>query len=192
MDAEHGRTLLAIARGAIARQLGESAPPFELAPWLQEPGATFVTLQVNGELRGCMGSLLAKKPLREDVETNARAAAFHDSRFAPLSRREYPGIEIEVSLLSPVEIVAFASEQQLLTLLRPGMDGVVLEYGWQRGTFLPQVWDQLPDPETFLAHLKQKAGLPVDFWSDGIRISRYTVAKWREHETKHDTYAVRR
>lgn len=182
MGAERGPTLLAIARGAIAAQLREPGPPFETASWLREPGATFVTLQLNGELRGCVGSLAAHKPLREDVESNARAAAFHDPRFAPLSRSEYPGIEIEVSLLSPTEKLAFESQEQLLRLLRPGLDGVVLEYGWQRSTFLPQVWEQLPDPKTFLAHLKQKAGLPADFWSDEIQISLYTVEKWREHQ----------
>lgn len=191
MELDRGPTLLAIARGAIARQLSEEPPPFEPAHWLQEPGATFVTLQSHGELRGCVGSLSAKKPLREDVESNARAAAFHDSRFAPLSRREYPSIEIEVSLLSALEKLAFESQQDLLTLLRPGMDGVVLEYGWHRGTFLPQVWEQLPDPKTFLAHLKQKSGLPADFWGDGIQVSRYTVAKWREQD-KHGTCATRR
>ena len=81
-----------------------------------------------------------------------------------------------------MEKLAFESQMHLLTLLRPGMDGVVLEYGWQRGTFLPQVWEQLPDPKSFLAHLKQKAGLSADFWSDEIQFFRYTVAKWREHE----------
>ncbi len=182
MATDRGPTLLAIARGAIARQFGEKVPPFELDQWLQEPGATFVTLQMHGKLRGCVGSLLAQRPLREDVETNACAAAFHDSRFAPLSRHEYPDIEIEVSLLSTMESLAFENQKHLLTLLRPGVDGVVLEYGWQRGTFLPQVWEQLPDPKTFLVHLKQKAGLSADFWSDEIQISRYTVAKWREHE----------
>jgi AmmeMemoRadiSam system protein A len=217
MEIDRGPILLAIARGAIARQfgiatqwpeqvwpgrydplcgtkddLGEKVPPFESAPWLQEPGATFVTLQLSGELRGCVGSLSANKPLCEDVEANARAAAFHDPRFAPLSRREYPGIEIEVSLLSPLEKMAVESEKHLLTLLRPGVDGVVMEYGWQRGTFLPQVWEQLPDPKTFLAHLKQKAGLPVDFWAAGIQISRYTVAKYREHEAEQPSSPNRR
>ncbi len=182
MATDRGPTLLAIARGAIAGSLGEPAPPFDAANWLQEPGATFVTLQMHGKLRGCVGSLLAQRPLREDVETNACAAAFHDSRFAPLSRHEYPDIEIEVSLLSTMESLAFENQEHLLTLLRPGVDGVVLEYGGQRGTFLPQVWEQLPDPKSFLVQLKQKAGLPADFWSDGIQISRYTVAKWREHE----------
>lgn len=181
MGTDRGPTLLAIARGAIAEQLGEPGPGYEAAGWLQEPGATFVTLQLNGELRGCVGSLSAKKPIREDVECNARAAAFQDSRFKPLCRSEYPGIEIEVSLLSPLEQLTFDSQKQLLRLLRPGVDGLVLEYDWQRGTFLPQVWEQLPDPNVFLAHLIQKAGLPAGFWSDGVRISRYTVEKWCEH-----------
>ena len=182
MPTDRGATLLAIARGAIAERLGEPKPPYEDADWLQEPGATFVTLTLHGELRGCIGSLTAERPLREDVEINARAAAFRDPRFNPLSRREYADIEIEVSLLSHQEAIAFQSEDHLLTLLRPGVDGLVLEYHGRRGTFLPQVWEQLPDPKTFLGHLKQKARLPGDFWSPEIRISRYTVAKWREHE----------
>jgi hypothetical protein len=182
VETERGPTLLAIARGAIAGQLGEPMPSFIAADWLEDPGATFVTLQLKGGLRGCVGSLQARRPLREDVKANACAAAFQDPRFAPLSRSEYPGIEIEVSLLSTMEKLAFESQGQLLKLLRPGIDGLVLEYGWQRGTFLPQVWEQLPDPKTFLAQLKQKAGLRADFWSDGIQISRYTVEKWREHE----------
>ncbi len=182
MIPDRGPTLLAIARGAIAAEFKEPIPPFQTAPWLQEPGATFVTLMLQGDLRGCVGSLVARKPLREDVAANARAAAFHDPRFPPLPKREYPGIELEVSLLSPTEKLAFESQEHLLTLLRPGVDGVVLDYGWQRGTFLPQVWEQLPDPKTFLAHLKQKAGLEPDFWSDEIQISLYTVEKWRERQ----------
>lgn len=187
MEADRGSALLALARGAIAERLGFAAQRPVLSPqaarWLEEPGATFVTLQMNGELRGCVGSLAAQKPIREDVEVNAIAAAFKDPRFPSLSKREYPGIEIEVSVLSPLEKLAVKSQSHLLTMLRPGVDGVVLEYGWQRGTFLPQVWEQLPSPETFLTHLKQKAGLPPDFWSDAIQISRYTVAKWREHRS---------
>ncbi len=182
MGSDRGPTLLAIARGAIAAELSEPVPPFIKESWLLEPGATFVTLQLNGDLRGCIGSLAAHKPLRDDVESNARAAAFHDPRFAPLPRSEYLHIELEVSLLSPLERLAFESQEELLRLLRPGVDGVVLEYGWQRGTFLPQVWEQLPDPKDFLAQLKQKAGLASDFWSDEVQISLYTVEKWREHQ----------
>ncbi len=187
METDRGPALLAVARRAIAGRLGIAVPrpplPPQAARWLEEPGATFVTLQIHGDLRGCVGSLAAKKPIQEDVETNALAAAFQDPRFPPLSQSEYPDIEIEVSLLSPLEKLAFKSQSHLLTMLRPGVDGVVLEYGWQRGTFLPQVWEQLPSPESFLAHLKQKAGLPPDFWSDGVQISRYTVTKWREHRS---------
>lgn len=182
MSTDRGRTLLAVARGAIAESLGETAPGFESADWLTEPGASFVTLTQHGDLRGCIGSLIAERALRADVEHNARAAAFRDPRFRPLSRRDYPDLEVEVSLLSAIEPVAFESEAQALTLLRPGVDGVVLEYRRRRGTFLPQVWEQLPEPRAFLTHLKEKAGLAPDFWAEEIRLSRYTVAKWRESE----------
>jgi AmmeMemoRadiSam system protein A len=182
MHSERGQTLLAIARGAIATQLGVAPPAFDEAEWLDEPGATFVTLTCAGALRGCIGSLVAERPLRADVESNARAAAFSDPRLPPLSKREYCGIEVEVSLLSPLQPVRVESESHALTLLRPGVDGVLLEYGRRRGTFLPQVWRQLPEPRAFLAHLKQKAGLPSDFWAEGVRLSRYTVTKWRESE----------
>jgi AmmeMemoRadiSam system protein A len=184
MSTERGPTLLALARRAIAEALGEPAPAFDdAAAWLDEPGATFVTLMQRGELRGCIGSLAAERPLREDLASNARAAAFRDPRFAPLTRRDYPDVAVEVSLLSPLQPVEFENEAQLLALLRPGIDGVVIEHRWQRGTFLPQVWEQLPEPKSFLEHLKRKAGLPADFWARDIRISRYTVSKWREIET---------
>lgn len=182
MNPDPGPTLLAIARGAIASRLGEEAPPVAPAEWLQEPAATFVSIHLAGDLRGCVGTLAAKRPLREDVASNARAAAFEDSRFAPLSRDEFRRTDLEVSLLSPMEYLTFESEAHLLTQLRPGVDGLVLEFGWWRGTFLPQVWDQLPDPKAFLAHLKQKAGLPTHFWADDIQIARYTVSHWREKE----------
>jgi len=186
MRIDQGQTLLALARAAIAGQLGIPAPSFDEAQWLDEPGATFVTLTCAGALRGCIGSLVAERPLRADVENNALAAAFSDPRFAPLSAREYREIEVEVSLLSPMQPVMVESETQALTLLRPGVDGVLLEYGRRRGTFLPQVWEQLPEPRAFLAHLKQKAGLPADFWSDEVRLSRYTVSKWRESEIQNE------
>lgn len=184
MYTDPGPTLLAIARAAIAEQLGVPAPPIEAAQWLDEPGATFVTLTCAGALRGCIGSLVAERALRADVESNALAAAFGDPRFAPLSAREYRTFKVEVSLLSPMQPVTVESETHALTLLRPGIDGVLLEYGLRRGTFLPQVWEQLPEPRAFLAHLKKKAGLPADFWADEIRLSRYTVTKWRENEQK--------
>lgn len=182
MQTDRGPTLLAVARGAIARKLGEPIPPCQPAPWLEAPGATFVTLRLGEELRGCVGTLEARRSLRKDLEANARAAAFHDARFPPLSRREFQKCDLEVSLLSPLERLDFDGEAQLLAQLRPGVDGLALEWGSQRGTFLPQVWEELPDPKTFLAHLKQKAGLPEAFWSDDLEAHRYTVTRWREKE----------
>lgn len=182
MSTDRGQTLLTIARGAIATQLGLTSLPFEETEWLNEPGATFITLKHAGTLRGCIGSLEAHRPLRIDVENNAQAAAFGDPRFHPVTKQEYLEIEVEVSLLSPMQPFMAASEAQALQLLRPGIDGVLLEYGQRRGTFLPQVWEQLPEPRAFLAHLKQKAGLAADFWADEIKLSRYSVTKWRESE----------
>jgi hypothetical protein len=180
MSTERGATLLTLARGAIAEALGEPAITPITASWLNEPGATFVTLTQHGELRGCIGTLIAERPLREDVESNARAAAFRDPRFTPVTRGEFSTVSVEVSLLSALEPIAFESETHLLGQLRPGVDGLLIEHGWQRGTFLPQVWQQLPEPKSFLAHLKHKAGLPADFWARDLKVSRYTVSKWRE------------
>jgi AmmeMemoRadiSam system protein A len=116
----------------------------------------------------------------QDVRANAIAAATHDPRFMPLSVHELARTRIEVSLLSETEPIEFKSEQHALSLLRPGIDGIVLEYGHARGTFLPQVWESLPEPADFMAHLKRKAGLPTSFWHEDIRLSRYTVTKWKE------------
>jgi hypothetical protein len=185
MATDSGLTLLRLARRAIAETLGQPAGAAEAAAWLDEPGATFVTLTRQGELRGCIGTLIAERALREDVEANARAAAFRDPRFLPVTRQEFAEIRVEVSLLSALEPVAFENESQLLTRLRPGVDGVVLEYGRRRGTFLPQVWEQLPEPQAFVAHLKRKAGLAAGFWAQDIRVSRYTVTKWRETDSQH-------
>lgn len=180
---ERGAVLLAIARAVIARNFGLPVQADECAPWLADPGATFVTLTQDGKLRGCIGSLEAYRPLLEDVKANACAAAFYDTRFAPLDAGEFERTRVEVSLLSPLQPIAFRDEQDALAQLRPGIDGVVLEYGYHRGTFLPQVWEQLPRPEDFLAHLKAKAGLPADFWADGIKLYRYTVEKWKEQRS---------
>lgn len=184
-DAEQGRLLVALARDAIARKLGRS-PSNPLSAgnpnpaWLDEPGAVFVTLTRHGDLRGCIGSLEAHRPLREDIQANAQAAAFGDPRFPPLSEDELDTTQVEVSILSRPEPMHFRDEADFLTQLRPGIDGVILEYGWHRATFLPQVWEQLPDPRQFLAQLKQKAGLASGFWTDDMRISRYSVEKFKE------------
>ena len=177
-----GRTLLAIARAAIGRQLGLELPARDDAAFLREPGATFVTLTVNGRLRGCIGSLEAVRPLGEDVTKNARSAAFLDPRFGPLSLREFENVTVEVSLVAPAEPVTFTDEADLLRRLRPGVDGVSLEWAGRRGTFLPQVWDDLPAPASFLAHLRQKAGLPADLPITAVKVSRYTVEKWSEDD----------
>jgi len=178
---DKGPTLLRLARAAIAKELGFSAQDLPRVDWLEEPGATFVTLTLHGQLRGCIGSLEAHRPLLDDVRTNAVASAFRDPRFAPLSKQEFADVTIEVSLLSPAEPLRFNSESDALAQLNPGKDGVILEYGrLHRATYLPQVWAQLPEPQEFIDHLKIKAGLPEDFWSNDIKLSRYEVQKWRE------------
>jgi hypothetical protein len=179
-EAEKGATLLELARSEIASKLWEGAAKSFKAGWLQQPGASFVTLTRQGELRGCIGSLEAHRPLEMDVRANALGAAFRDPRFAPLSRSEFDAVRVEVSLLSPSEPLEVADEAAALAALRPHVDGVVFEYGHLRSTFLPQVWEQLPDPDQFLAYLKRKAGLPMDFWAEQVRLSRYTVTKWKE------------
>lgn len=179
-DAALGQALLAIARQAIATRLGLPATPPPAHPRLGEPGASFVTLTQHGELRGCIGSLEARRPLAVDVAENARAAAFRDPRFAPLEAEEWPATRVEVSLLSAPEPLPFSSQADALAKLRPGIDGIVMEAGARRATFLPQVWEALPDPADFLARLKEKAGLSAGYWSDELRLSRYTVDKWRE------------
>lgn len=181
-EADRAGNLIAVARHAIATELGAAAPPFHDDPRLHERGACFVTLTLNGELRGCIGSLEARGPLLRDIEHNARAAAFGDPRFSPLSSEEYPHIAVEISLLSPTEPLQFGSEAEALAGLRPGIDGVVFEYRHLRGTFLPQVWEQLPRPQQFIARLKQKCGLPANFWSDEVKLSRYTVDKFVERK----------
>ena len=181
-----GETLLAVARNAIATRLGEPGVGHTDYPWLHDPAATFVTLTQRGALRGCIGSLEPHRTLLEDVSANAVAAATRDTRFSPLQASELGRTRIEVSLLSATQPIAFDSEAHALELLRPGEDGLVLQYGQQRGTFLPQVWEQLPQARDFLTALKHKAGLPADFWDADMQLSRYTVQKWKEAEPGHD------
>jgi AmmeMemoRadiSam system protein A len=179
-SAEHGIILLPIARAAISCALNVPRTADETAPWLTEHGASFVTLTQHGELRGCIGSLQAYRPLLDDVKSNAVSAALRDPRFMPLSAAELDITKVEISLLSPPQAMTFQSEADALTQLRANVDGVIFQYGSYRSTFLPQVWEQLPQPREFMAHLKHKAGLPVDFWSPEVKLSRYTVEKWKE------------
>jgi AmmeMemoRadiSam system protein A len=180
MNDDRGDILLAIARESLAAALGLGTESFRDEPWLHEPGATFVTLRRLGDLRGCVGSIQPYRPLLDDVRNNARAAAFSDTRFPPVRPDEYPELSVEVSLLSPCEPLQAGSQEEALARLRPEVDGVVFEFQGRRSTFLPQVWEQLPDPRDFLAQLKRKAGLPPSFWHPDVRLWRYTVMKWAE------------
>ena len=175
-----GTALLALARNAIAARFGQATTTPADLPELHAKGATFVTLTQRGQLRGCIGSLEAWRPLREDVQQNALAAAFRDPRFDPLGAEELPLTRVEVSLLTPAAPLSFVSEADALAQLRPNIDGVILTAGSRRSTFLPQVWEQLPDPAVFMAHLKQKAGLPATYWGADVRLERYQVQKWKE------------
>lgn len=180
MDNALGLTLLIRARNAIAGEFGIAPHPEPDHPALQEPGATFVTLTQSGQLRGCIGSLEAHRPLADDVKANARFAAFHDPRFAPLTEAELARTRVEVSLLTPAVPMTFSDEADAIRQLQPGVDGMIFECYGRRGTFLPQVWESLPEPRQFLAHLKQKAGFSLDFWSPDVKLYRYEVQKWKE------------
>jgi AmmeMemoRadiSam system protein A len=181
LPADAGGVLTRLARAAIVQRFGEGIPePAPREPWLAEPGAAFVTLTIAGELRGCIGSLEAWRSLHDDVTANARAAAFRDPRFAPVSPEEMARVSIEVSVLSAPEPVPFASEAAALAALRPGVDGVIFAASGRRATFLPQVWEQLPEPALFLAHLKRKAGLASGYWGSDVELWRYTVAAFDE------------
>ncbi len=176
------RVLRAIALESIESGLASRRPLEVLAesysPALREPGATFVTLKSEGRLRGCVGSLQARRALVEDVARNAFAAAFRDSRFPPLARSELPSLELHISRLTPPTPLPARSREELLGAMLPGVDGLVLEDPPYRATFLPQVWEALPDPRQFLAELCLKAGLAPDHWSETLRWSRYRVEEF--------------
>jgi MEMO1 family protein len=178
---EAGRTLLALARAAIAQKLGAgNAAPASDQGWLSQTAATFVTIQKEGKLRGCIGSLEAVRPLRDDIRENALAAAFRDPRFPALSVDEWPHCAVEVSLLSRPKAIRFADEADLLAQVRAGEDGIILEHAGKRATYLPQVWEGLPDKQRFLAELKRKAGIPPETGLGRCKVRRYRVAKWKE------------
>jgi AmmeMemoRadiSam system protein A len=148
--------------------------PDRFSPRLRKPGACFVTLRRSGRLRGCVGSLDATRSLVEDVAHNAFASAFRDTRFQPLTEAEERAeLDLHLSILTPPEPLPCRSEAELLSKLRPGIDGLILRDGSHRATFLPSVWESLVEPKKFLAELKRKAGLREDHWSDGIRFQRY-------------------
>jgi AmmeMemoRadiSam system protein A len=181
-DDHLGHELLAIARASIARALGRSGvddPDDD--PRLHQNGATFVTLTHarTGELQGCIGSLEPRRPLASDVRANAVAAAFLDPRSDPLTPDAYDDLVVEVSLLGPLEAMPVTSEEDALTQMKRD-EGYVLGWGPMRGVLLPQVWDRCADAATFLRYLKMKAGLPSDFWAEGVRMQRFHLSKWRD------------
>lgn len=182
-DADLGIALLTVARNAIGARFDLPARPVAALAALEAPGASFVTLTEDGALRGCIGSLEAYRCLRQDVAHNALAAAFNDPRFPPLAPGEFARVRVEVSRLAPAAALEAHDEAQVLARLRPGVDGVILEFHGRRATFLPQVWDSLPEPRRFLAQLKDKAGLAPDFWHPDLRVMTYRVDKWREATT---------
>jgi uncharacterized protein len=188
LDTPDRRELLALARASIDATLSpgranSNLVPFaaaSLPPALTVRRSSFVTLHRNEELRGCCGTLDAPRPLAEDVWRNAWAAAFNDYRFPPLTASEWPQVNLHLSLLTVPEPLEVASEDQLLGLLRPSIDGLILESDLGRATFLPAVWEQLPDPVLFVRHLKMKAGWPATYWSNRVRCLRYTTESFGE------------
>jgi AmmeMemoRadiSam system protein A len=176
---EHAPILLDVARRSIDHGVRAGAPlpvdPAEFPPALRAARATFITLHRIGQLRGCVGGLEPRLPLVADVAQSAFAAAFRDTRFAPVGAAELDDLHIHISILSPLEPVVVRSEEELLEKLRPGVDGLVLREGSVRGTFLPAVWERLPEPRQFLFELKRKAGFQGDYWSPRIEFQRYTV-----------------
>ncbi|MFQ6023566.1 MAG: AmmeMemoRadiSam system protein A [Acidiferrobacterales bacterium] len=178
LPAEDRQTLLVLARTSIERGLQGEELRIDLVDYserLQVPRASFVTIRVVEELRGCIGSLEATHGLAVDVVRNAHAAAFSDPRFPALTMREFTDLQVHISVLSAPESLSFASEDDLIQQLRPQIDGVILEEGTCRATYLPSVWEALPDPREFLQQLKRKAGLPPDHWSEKIKVQRYTT-----------------
>jgi uncharacterized protein len=182
------RELLALARASIDSALSRGRVSGELLPFaaaLLPPALTvrrssFVTLRRQEELRGCCGTLDAPRPLAEDVWRNAFAAAFNDYRFPALTAAEWPQVSLHLSLLTVPEPLEVISEEQLLAMLRPSIDGLILEADVGRATFLPAVWAQLPDPVLFVRHLKMKAGWPATYWSSRVRCFRYTTESFDE------------
>lgn len=184
LDAPGRRALLALARRSIAHGLTHgralAVDPSAYPAALQAERAAFVTLEEGGRLRGCIGHLEAVQPLVQDVAENAFAAAFRDPRFPPLEGQELPRLTIEISVLTPAEPLSFTSEADLQRRIEPGRDGLILAQGRRRGTFLPSVWGSLPDPGEFLRHLKMKAGLAPDYWSDTIEVWRYRTESFSQ------------
>jgi AmmeMemoRadiSam system protein A len=185
LTGEEQKTLLRLARDALEGSVSGSEPspldPAALTPRLKEDGASFVTLTINGRLRGCIGALEAYQPLVEDVREHAVAAGLEDPRFPPVSPDELELINIEVSRLTPPAVLEYQTPEDLLTKLRPHVDGVILRDGLRRATFLPQVWEKLPDPAEFLGNLCYKMGADPNLWRrKHLDIQIYQVEEFHE------------
>lgn len=187
---EHqGKVLIKLARHTLMENLGKKIPATE-SDWLnsalsdacfQHLCGTFVTLKINGQLRGCIGNLTATEPLAKGIRQNTINAAFHDPRFAPLDDQELDRVEIEVSILSEPQPLKYKDGEDLLAKIRPNVDGIIIRMGPASATFLPQVWEQLPKPEEFLRHLCMKAGLSSDAWQNPqLEVSTYQVQCFEE------------
>ncbi len=183
-DASQRAVLFDLARRSISAGLteGRRVPyvPESLPPALTARRASFVTLRIGGMLRGCCGSIEVRHTLAEDVWRNAWASAFSDPRFTALTAGEFAQCDIHIAVLSELEPLNVADESELLRILRPGIDGLLLSAQGERATFLPSVWEQLPSPEQFLRHLKLKAGWSVDAWPAELRAWRYTTEELGE------------
>lgn len=183
LDDNEQRYLLQLARRSIRHGLDTGHPggiDTDAPASLHSHGAAFVTLHEHGQLRGCIGSLQAYRPLLEDVAEHAFDAAFRDPRFPPVQADEFDALRIHIEVLNPAEAIRFRDEADLLSQLRPGIDGLVLSEGRHKGTFLPTVWESLPDPASFFGQLKRKAGLPADYWSETLQVERYTTQGFAE------------
>jgi AmmeMemoRadiSam system protein A len=184
-SAEDCLFLLRLARSTIESVLeGEELPDLELGELpddLRQPGASFITLTIRGALRGCIGSIEPRRPLARDVQENAIGAAFRDPRFPPLARGELAQVRIELSILTTPQPLTYDDPESLLAALRPNVDGVIIQRDWHRATFLPQVWEKLPQPRDFMAQLCMKAGLPHnDYENPGLDVQVYQVQKHEE------------
>ena len=191
IDPRHAGRLLKLVRETIAKQLGliEAVDQQGLEEVeLDQELATFVTLKIDGKLRGCIGNLEPSGPLLGSLAQNARNAAFHDHRFSPLKVEEFDQIQVDISILTRPVRLQFSDGSDLLKKLRPGIDGVILKKGKARATFLPQVWKQLPQPRLFMEHLCQKAGLGRSAWQDrDVEIYLYQVQSFAEEKDAIDS-----
>ncbi len=183
---EEGRCLLSVARQTIQQKLfnseNQGLTESQVSPKFSERRGTFVTLTIDGGLRGCIGHIIPQETLLEGIRVNAINAAFRDPRFRPLSRKEWERVKIEISILTEPKTLPYSDAENLLEKLRPDIDGVIIKKGFHQATFLPQVWEQLPDKKEFLTHLCLKAGLEMDAWrKEKLEVSTYQVQAFEEH-----------